>query len=132
MSWTKADGDAHSDLAHTLFLSSKTIADTFPVVARADEVTSWRDAVFEVVASVELSHSVMLVRSCLWVRYVATGETDPETAVELLGCALAKCGYPEDATEAVVDAIWSHDVSTPRRSSHALLTFSRAGADRIT
>ena len=66
------------------------------------------------------------------VRYVATGETDPETVVELLGCALAKCGYPEDATEAVVDAIWSHDVSTLRRSSHALLTFSRAGADRIT
>jgi THO complex subunit 2 len=43
-------------------------------------------------------------------KYVATGETDPETVVELLGCALAKCGYPEDATEAVVDAIWSHDV----------------------
>jgi hypothetical protein len=61
MSWTKADGDAHSDLAHTLFLSSKTIADTFPVVARADEVTSWRDAVFEVVASVELSHSVLVL-----------------------------------------------------------------------
>ena len=53
MSWTKADGDAHSDLAHTLFLSSKTVASTFPEVARADEATNWRDAVFEVVAFVD-------------------------------------------------------------------------------
>jgi hypothetical protein len=92
MSWTKVDGDAHCELAHVCFASAKAVGESFSEMARADDPTSWRDAIFELIA------------------YVAMGELDSGVAIELIGSALAECGYSSQSVEAIVDAIWSHDV----------------------
>ena len=50
MSWTKLDGDAHCELAHVIFSSAKAVGESFPEMVRANDPTSWRDAIFEVIA----------------------------------------------------------------------------------
>ena len=40
------------------------------------------------------------------------GGLDSGVAIELIGFALAECGYSSQSVEAIVDAIWSHDVHT--------------------
>ena len=44
-------------------------------------------------------------------RYVAMGEAEPGTVAELIGSALTTLERTQEGAEAVVDAVWSHDVS---------------------
>ena len=50
MSWTKVDGDAQCEMAHFLFPSAKSVRENFATVVRMEDITNWRDTVFEIVA----------------------------------------------------------------------------------
>jgi hypothetical protein len=92
MSWTKVDGDAQCEMTHFLFPSAKSVRETFATVVRVEDITNWRDIVFEIVA------------------YVAMGEAEPGIVAELIGSALTTLERTQEGAEAVVDAVWSHDV----------------------
>jgi len=108
-------------MAHFLFPSPKSVRETFATVVRVDDLTSWRDIVFELVA------------------YVAMGEAEPEAAAKLIGGALPKLEETAGAAEAVVDAVWSHDVSTticasclkPRTLTHNTTGTAWCDQDRV-
>ena len=51
------------------------------------------------------------------------GETDSCMATELVACALSESGYSSQSVEAIVDAIWSHDVHTLSLTTLAQGTF---------
>lgn len=44
-------------------------------------------------------------------------------ATELVACALSESGYSSQSVEAIVDAIWSHDVHTLSLTTLAQGTF---------
>jgi hypothetical protein len=92
MSWSMvADGDAHCEIrweiAHCLFASADNISEL-----RISDIHSWRDTVFEVVA------------------YVAIGKIESETALDVIRQASLIIGQSTELAEAIVDAIWLHDV----------------------
>lgn len=92
MSWSMvADGDAHCEIrweiAHCLFASADNISEL-----RISDIHSWRDTVFEVVA------------------YVAIGKIESKTALDVIRQASLIIGQSTELAEAIVDAIWLHDV----------------------
>lgn len=108
MSWSMvADGDAHCEIrweiAHCLFASADNISEL-----RISDIHSWRDTVFEVVAYViDLFYSTG--RKVLH-RYVAIGKIESKTALDVIRQASLIIGQSTELAEAIVDAIWLHDV----------------------
>lgn len=86
-----ADGDAHCEIhweiAHCLFLSPDKISEL-----QISDIRSWRDTIFEVVA------------------YVAIGKVESKFALDVIRQASSIIGQSTELAEAVVDAIWLHDV----------------------
>jgi hypothetical protein len=86
-----ADGDAHCEIhweiAHCLFLSPDKISEL-----QISDIRSWRDTIFEVVA------------------YVAIGKVESKLALDVIRQASSIIGQSTELAEAVVDAIWLHDV----------------------
>jgi len=108
MSWSMvADGDAHCEIrweiAHSLFASADNISEL-----RISDIHSWRDTVFEVVAYV-IDHFYYTGRKVLH-RYVAIGKIESVTALDVIRQASLIIGQSTELAEAIVDAIWLHDV----------------------
>ena len=108
MSWSMvADGDAHCEIrweiAHCLFASADNISEL-----RISDIHSWRDTVFEVVAYV-IDPFYYTGRKVLH-RYVAIGKIESVTALDVIRQASLIIGQSTELAEAIVDAIWLHDV----------------------
>jgi hypothetical protein len=101
-----ADGDAHCEIhweiAHCLFLSPDKISEL-----QISDIRSWRDTIFEVVA------------------YVAIGKVESKLALDVIRQASSIIGQSTELAEAVVDAIWLHDVSNWCRLGFRLLSLFR-------
>ena len=126
MSWSMvADGDAHCEIrweiAHCLFASADNISEL-----RISDIHSWRDTVFEVVAYV-IDPFYYTGRKVLH-RYVAIGKIESETALDVIRQASLIIGQSTELAEAIVDAIWLHDV--PNWFHLGLRFFPRLGTNQ--
>ena len=93
---------------------------------RISDIHSWRDTVFEVVAYViDLFYSTG--RKVLH-RYVAIGKIESKTALDVIRQASLIIGQSTELAEAIVDAIWLHDV--PNWFHLGLRFFPRLGTNQ--